>query len=53
MTPSHLMMPEKTHYQFQAEQAKRLAAQVSDPLVRERVLEMADEYCRYAALIEA
>jgi hypothetical protein len=47
------MTPEKKHYHFQAEQAKRLAAQVSDPLVRERLLEMADEYGHYAALIEA
>jgi hypothetical protein len=46
------MTPDKKHYHFQAEQAKRLAAQVSDPLVRERLLEMADEYRRYASLIE-
>lgn len=47
------MTPDKKHYHFQAHQAKRLAAQVSDPLVRERLLEMADEYSRYASLIEA
>ena len=47
------MTPEKKHYHFQAEQAKRLATQVSDPVVRERLLEMADEYSRYASLIEA
>jgi hypothetical protein len=47
------MTPDKKHYHFQAEQAKRLAAQVSDPVVRERPLEMADEYSRYASLIEA
>ena len=41
------------HYRCQADQAKRLANQVSDPAVRERLLEMADEYGRYATLIEA
>ena len=50
---SRRMTPDKKHYHFQAEQAKRLAAQVSDPVVRERLLEMADEYSRYASLIEA
>jgi hypothetical protein len=47
------MTPEKKHYDFQAEQAKRLAARVSDPAVRVRLLEMADEYSRYALLIDA
>ena len=47
------MTAEKMHYDFQAEQAKRLAGRVSDPAVRERLLEMADEYSRYASLIEA
>jgi hypothetical protein len=46
-------MPELKHYRYQADQAKRLASQVSDPKVRERLLEMADEYSRYASLIEA
>ena len=46
------MTPDKKHYYFQAEQAKRLATQVSDPVVRDRLLEMADEYSRYASLIE-
>ena len=46
-------MSEIKHYRYQADQAKRLANQVSDPDVRARLLEMADEYGRYAALIEA
>jgi hypothetical protein len=46
-------MPESKHYRYQADQAKRLASQVSDPQVRVRLLEMADEYSRYASLIEA
>jgi hypothetical protein len=41
------------HYRYQADQAKRLAKQVSDPEVRVRLLEMADEYGRYATMIEA
>jgi hypothetical protein len=45
-------MPESKHYRYQADQAKRLARQVSDPEVRVRLLEMADEYSRYASLIE-
>jgi hypothetical protein len=45
-------MPETMHYRYQAEQAKRLANQVSDPEVRARLLEMSVEYSRYAALIE-
>jgi hypothetical protein len=45
-------MPELKHYRYQADQAKRLAGQVSDPEVRVRLLEMADEYSRYASLIE-
>jgi hypothetical protein len=46
-------MPESKHYRYQADQAKRLASQVSDPQVRVRLLEMADEYSRYASLIES
>ena len=46
-------MSEIKHYRYQADQAKRLARQVSDPAVRVRLLEMADEYARYARLIEA
>jgi hypothetical protein len=46
-------MSEMKHYRYQADQAKRLATQVSDPEVRVRLLEMADEYSRYATLIEA
>jgi hypothetical protein len=41
------------HYRYQADQAKRLANQVCDPEVRVRLIEMAGEYERYAALIEA
>jgi hypothetical protein len=41
------------HYKFQADQAKRLARQVTDEAVRERLLEMAGEYSRYAELMEA
>ena len=41
------------HYDFQAALPKRLAAQVSDPAIGEGLLETADEYGRYAALIEA
>jgi hypothetical protein len=46
-------MSEMKHYRYQADQAKRLANQVSDPAVRTKLLEMADEYSRYAILIEA
>jgi hypothetical protein len=46
-------MTQAQHYQFQADQAKRLARQVSDPEVRERLMEMAGEYSRYAELMEA
>jgi hypothetical protein len=46
-------MSDLKHYRYQADQAKRLAGQVSDPELRVRLLEMADEYSRYAALIEA
>jgi hypothetical protein len=45
-------MSEMKHYRYQADQAKRLANQVSDPDVRARLLEMAEEYSRYATLIE-
>jgi len=46
-------MTQSQHYKFQAEQAKRLARQVTDLEVRERLLEMAGEYSRYAELMEA
>ena len=46
-------MSQSQHYKFQAEQAKRLARQVTDSGVRERLLEMAGEYSRYAELMEA
>ena len=46
-------MSQAQHYKFQADQAKRLARQVTDAGVRERLLEMAGEYSRYAELMEA
>ena len=46
-------MTQAQHYRFQADQAKRLAAQVTKPEVRDRLLEMAGEYGRYAELMEA
>jgi hypothetical protein len=46
-------MSQAQHYKFQADQAKRLARQVTDTEVRERLLEMAGEYSRYAELMEA
>jgi hypothetical protein len=46
-------MSDTQHYRFQSEQARRLARQVSDDAARERLLEMAEEYGRYADLIEA
>lgn len=46
-------MSQAQHYKFQADQAKRLARQVSNAEVRERLLEMAGEYSRYAELMEA
>ena len=46
-------MTQAQHYKFQADQAKRLARQVTDSDVRERLLEMAGEYGRYAELMEA
>jgi hypothetical protein len=46
-------MSELKHYRYQADQAKRLASQVSNPEVRVRLLEMVDEYTKYASLIEA
>jgi hypothetical protein len=46
-------MTQSQHYKFQAEQAKRLARQVTDLDVRERLLQMAGEYSRYAELMEA
>lgn len=46
-------MSDTAHYRFQSDQAKRLARQVTDANVREKLLEMAEEYGRYADLIEA
>jgi hypothetical protein len=46
-------MSQAEHYKFQADQANRLARQVTDAEVRERLLEMAEEYSRYAELMEA
>jgi hypothetical protein len=46
-------MSQAQHYQFQADQAKRLAGQVSSAEVRERLLQMAGEYSRYAELMDA
>jgi hypothetical protein len=46
-------MSQAQHYKFQADQAKRLARQVTDSEVRKRLLEMAGEYSRYAELMEA
>ncbi|MGY3489457.1 ornithine carbamoyltransferase [Bradyrhizobium sp. USDA 4011] len=46
-------MSDTAHYRFQSDQARRLARQVTDAAVREKLLEMADEYGRYADLIEA
>jgi hypothetical protein len=46
-------MSDTVHYRFQSDQAKRLARQVTDAAVREKLLEMAEEYGRYADLIEA
>jgi hypothetical protein len=46
-------MLEVDHYRFQADRARRMADRVSDAAVREKLLEMASEFGRYAALIEA
>jgi hypothetical protein len=46
-------MSQAQHYQFQADQARRLARQVTNAEVRERLLQMAGEYSRYAELMEA
>jgi hypothetical protein len=46
-------MTQAQHYYFQADQAKRLARQVADSEVREKLLEMAGEYRRYAEFMEA
>jgi len=46
-------MSDTAHYHFQSDQARRLARQVTDAAVREKLLEMAEEYGRYADLIEA
>ncbi|HKS18798.1 MAG TPA: hypothetical protein VJS63_06275 [Bradyrhizobium sp.] len=46
-------MTQAQHYRFQADQAKRLAHQVTNSEVRQKLLEMAGEYSRYAELMEA
>lgn len=46
-------MSQAQHYKSQADQAKRLARQVTNSEVREKLLEMAGEYSRYAELMEA
>ncbi|MEA2914153.1 MAG: hypothetical protein QOJ15_6234 [Bradyrhizobium sp.] len=46
-------MSQAQHYKSQADQAKRLARQVTDSEVREKLLQMAGEYSRYAELMEA
>ena len=46
-------MSQAQHYKSQADQAKRLARQVTNSEVREKLLEMAGEYSRYADLMEA
>ncbi|MGY3534882.1 MULTISPECIES: hypothetical protein [Bradyrhizobium] len=46
-------MSDTAHYRFQSDQARRLARQVTDAAVREKLLEMAEEYGRYADQIEA
>jgi hypothetical protein len=46
-------MTQAQHYKSQADQAKRLARQVTNSEVREKLLEMAGEYSRYAELMEA
>jgi hypothetical protein len=46
-------MAEIRHYRLQADRPKRLAGQVTDRDVRNRLLETADEYTKYAALFEA
>jgi hypothetical protein len=50
---SRCPMSRAQHYRFQADQAKRLARRVTDAEVRERLLEMAGAYGRYAELMEA
>lgn len=45
-------MSDTAHYRFQSDQAKRLARQVTDAAVRQKLLEMAEEYGRYADQIE-
>ena len=39
-------MAEGKHFRLQADRAKRLAGQVTDDQVRQRLLETADEYTR-------
>jgi hypothetical protein len=46
-------MSQAQHYKSQADQAKRLARQITNSEVREKLLEMAGEYSRYAELMEA
>jgi hypothetical protein len=46
-------MLEVDHYRFQADRARSMADRVTDAVVREKLLEMASEFGRYAAVIEA
>jgi hypothetical protein len=46
-------MLEVDHYRFQADRARQMADRVTDGVVREKLLEMASEFGRYAAVIEA
>jgi predicted TPR repeat methyltransferase len=46
-------MLEVDHCRFQADRARCMADRVTDAVVREKLLEMASEFGRYAALIEA
>jgi len=46
-------MLEVDHYRFQADRARHMADRVTDAVVREKLLEMASEFGRYAAVIEA
>jgi len=45
-------MLEVDHYRFQADRARRMADRVTDAVVREKLLEMASEFGRYAAVID-
>ena len=46
-------MLEVDHYRFQADRARRMADRVTDARGKEKLLERASEFGRYAALIEA